>query len=488
MDKRSIEWKVQRKQNAMLLRILVFSLFLGLGAEIMMGAPMSNKLAVGGIGAFSILVIVVLHMKQVKPLIIPYIGIIGLSSIALIVMMSSTYVTTILFTFYVLGVAAVALSTSVLTTGGILGCSLIVYYVSEKGEALGFDLRATVITFVFFILVYMVLFIQVKMTRNLLVNVKESLHNSNELLKERETKEQKIQNTVTEVLKNIKEINLVSKNHTQAMREMNISFREISSSASSQAQSVTDITSSTEHSNRLLQGMISSFQELTVTGEEVQQSSNNGQVSISELTTKMEGFQHAFKEMRSYMETLSTRIGEATRFTDQIQDISEQTNLLALNASIEAARAGDAGKGFAVVAEEVRKLAEISSKTAQQIGAHLLDIKQDADNTETKVKGNEIQLEESLAITNETHEFFMEIGNKLSAFIERFTQFGEEALQIQTMSEGIDGSVNELASVIEQTTATMQQLQATVEDQAQNQEHHMDSIIFMKEKITQLEN
>ncbi|MBO8156149.1 MAG: hypothetical protein H0Z32_06815 [Bacillaceae bacterium] len=486
MDKEKSQEELLQRQNLMLLRILLFAILLGLGAELVVGAPPVNMISLGGIGAFALGINALLYFKQYKTSLIPYIAIAAMSVVAIVIIHSSDYMTNILFAFFLLGVAAVSISLTVLTTGGVLGIVILTYFVMEKGETLGFDSRSIVMTMVFFVLVYAVLVIQVRLSKQLYHNVQETLKETENLNDIRERQNQKMKQTAKVVDQSIKQISDHTEVQSVTMQEMNQSFKEVGSAADSQVQSVTRITSLTNNASERTLNMMEKLHELTEISKMTQKATKEGEQSVHSLLNKMTGFKNSFQTMQTQITALTEKISESAGFTSQIQDIAEQTNLLALNASIEAARAGDSGSGFAVVAEEVRKLAEMTNQAAHRISENLLEVENHAKETEGYVNDNESALKESMTITNQAIEYFHDMEDKVQSFIQQFQSFTTEAEVIQQSTEGIDEAVNELASLIEETSATMEQMQKIVMDQYEKHDQLTNSIKNTRQAVREL--
>ncbi len=157
----------------------------------------------------------------------------------------------------------------------------------------------------------------------------------------------------------------------------------------------------------------------------------------------------------------SEQIGEIIQVID---DIADQTNLLALNAAIEAARAGEQGRGFAVVADEVRKLAERTTKATKEIAAMIKQIQKDTD-------GAVVSMEEGTKIVEAGKQLADKAGNSLKQIIDGaekvvdiITQVAAASEQQSASSEEISKNIEAISSVTQQSSAGIQQIARAAED------------------------
>ena len=232
---------------------------------------------------------------------------------------------------------------------------------------------------------------------------------------------------------------------------------------------IEEISATTEEMSAGLEETAASSQEINAASSEIEQAIENiaqksqqGAESAAQISQKASNLKITFTESRdnstalfdTVNKNLSTAIHESKSveqihlLADAILQITSQTNLLALNAAIEAARAGEAGKGFAVVAEEIRKLAEDSSKTATQIQSTTKAVISAVDNLTTNsnklLEFMHTNVDSDYKIMLRASNDYNDDANNISILVTEFSSTSEELL----------ASIESIAKAISEVTAS----------------------------------
>ncbi len=156
--------------------------------------------------------------------------------------------------------------------------------------------------------------------------------------------------------------------------EMNKDILEIGRNIEKENQAVNTCRDQMEELSQKIKKASGGISETMEGINAAKNSIDKGIEAMEAMTGQSERTSAVTDEVRNEVIKLGERLEEIHDFVDSIANIADQTNLLSLNASIEAARAGEFGRGFSVVAEEIRKLADSSSKTAQDIQREINEV------------------------------------------------------------------------------------------------------------------
>ncbi len=175
---------------------------------------------------------------------------------------------------------------------------------------------------------------------------------------------------------------------------------------------------------------------------------NEGAEVVQNTVGYMNNIAHRVKGTAASVEALGQRSDQIGAIVATIQDIADQTNLLALNAAIEAARAGEQGRGFAVVADEVRALAERTTRATREIGEMIKAIQNE---TKSAVQA----MEEGVAEVEKGTEGAARSGTALEEILAQINEVNMQVAQIATAAEEQTATTSEITNNIHQMTTVV---------------------------------
>lgn len=269
----------------------------------------------------------------------------------------------------------------------------------------------------------------------------------------------------------------------------------ISAAASKLSAQIEQSDKSAVESSQRLQEAAAAMNEMNATVQEVaNNAASAASVSAETRSDALEGQKILDRAMKSIdqvqkvslalkedMGTLHEHTQDISKIMNVISDIADQTNLLALNAAIEAARAGEAGRGFAVVADEVRKLAEKTMASTNDVANAITSIQNSA-------QASVNRMEEALSDVNEATELASQSGEALHAIVRKVESTADQVRAIaaaaeeqSAASEEINRSISTVNEMSAQTTQAMNEATKAISDLAMQTENVTSVVEQMKQ-------
>jgi methyl-accepting chemotaxis protein len=251
----------------------------------------------------------------------------------------------------------------------------------------------------------------------------------------------------------------ISSGIAAASNQLHSTAEQISTGAEKVASQAGTVAASSEEMSNTSSDIARNCTVAAVASNKTTDAANAGSKVVNETISGMNIIADRVRNTSKTIEALGARSEEIGDIVGTIEDIADQTNLLALNAAIEAARAGEQGRGFAVVADEVRALAERTTKATREIGEMIKAIQ-----SETRAAVQ--TMEEGVHEVEKGAQSSQQSGRALQNILDCINEVTMQINQIATASEEQTATTNEVTMNIQQINDVVTQTARGAEETA----------------------
>ena len=264
----------------------------------------------------------------------------------------------------------------------------------------------------------------------------------------------------------IRQVNTNAEHVSVSAGNLSSSSMRISQGSQAQSSAAASTAAAIEEMTVSISSVAANTDDVRKLSERSLEKTKQGNQSVDVMINEIKNVQEAVTQIAGSVKEFVDSTRAIAGMTQQVKDIADQTNLLALNAAIEAARAGEQGRGFAVVADEVRKLAEKSAQSANEIDSVTNSLNQKSNHVEATVQSG-------LRSLQTTHEQVERVSELLAE--------GGDA--VARSSHG----VNDIAVAVGEQSLASNEIARNVERIAQMSEENYSAVSMNTQEIAHLE-